>query len=194
MSSATKCSFQNFDLKYYKGLTPKGKRFYEIMKKNYTFCIEYAENFSERSKNIFIMGLTGLGKTHLSLAIANVVLKKGYEVICGSMSTLLQKVEAEHFGREKTNSKFLQELIDVDFLIMDDIGAEHKTEFNESMLYTIINTRINTKKVTLANSNLTAVQFDKRYNTRITSRMLNDFHVLGFLGNDIREQMKREKK
>ena len=46
------------------------------------------------------MGNTGLGKTHLSLAIAAVVTQKGYGVVYGSVNNLVSKLEKEHFGRE----------------------------------------------------------------------------------------------
>ncbi len=45
-------------------------------------------------------GGTGLGKTHLSLAIANEAIQKGYGVVYSSVGNLVTKLENEHFGRE----------------------------------------------------------------------------------------------
>lgn len=44
------------------------------------------------------MGNTGLGKTHLSLAIAGEVINKGYGVIYGSAQNLLARLEKEKFS------------------------------------------------------------------------------------------------
>ncbi|MFR1992942.1 MAG: ATP-binding protein [Eubacterium sp.] len=45
------------------------------------------------------MGGTGLGKTHLSLAIANVAINKGYSVIYGTAQNILGDLQNENFGR-----------------------------------------------------------------------------------------------
>lgn len=45
------------------------------------------------------MAGTGLGKTHLSLAIAGGVIKKGYGVVYGSVNNIINRLEQEHFGR-----------------------------------------------------------------------------------------------
>ena len=43
------------------------------MARNFDFCKNYAQSFDLSSFSILMMGETGLGKTHLSLAIANEV-------------------------------------------------------------------------------------------------------------------------
>ena len=74
-SGSSSCSFENFDLSYYidngaeDGTNPRRK-----MHNYYNFCINYANDFSADSPSIVMMGKTGLGKTHLSLAIANTVI------------------------------------------------------------------------------------------------------------------------
>lgn len=52
-----------------------------------------------QSPNLFLFGSTGLGKTHLSLAIAGKVMEKGFGVVYGSAPDLLAKVERERFVR-----------------------------------------------------------------------------------------------
>ena len=70
-----KCGFENFNIEYY----PKEAQ--TKMSNIYSFCVKYAENFCPSSENILFMGKSGLGKTHLSLAIAKEAVKKGYNVI-----------------------------------------------------------------------------------------------------------------
>ena len=94
-------------------------------------CMDYAKNFSFSSPNIIMMGSTGLGKTHLSLAIARAVIDKGFGVVYGSVNNLIDKLEREHFGRDEESST-RQSLMDCDLLILDDLG----TEFRTCLLYT----------------------------------------------------------
>ncbi|MDR0918969.1 MAG: ATP-binding protein, partial [Oscillospiraceae bacterium] len=162
-------TFETFNLNFYRSQkSTMGKDAYEIMNNNFEYCKNYAYNFSENSKSIFMVGFTGLGKTHLSLAITNVVAKKGYCLIFGSISEQIRIIENEHFNKNGYNGDTLKELLDTDFLILDDLGTEFKTEFNENTLYEVINTRINNKKPTIISTNLTIEEIQYRYNTRIT--------------------------
>ena len=90
-------SFDSFSLSYYKGDD------YFTMKNISEFTRQYAETFTSDSCSILMFGNTGLGKTHLSLAIANRVLEKGYSVIYDSVINILRKIEQEHFSREHSS-------------------------------------------------------------------------------------------
>jgi DNA replication protein DnaC len=192
VSQSGNCSFQNFNLNFYKGQkSPNGKDAFEMMRNNFEYCKKYAETFSENSKSLFMVGLTGLGKTHLSLAIANVVVKKNFNTICSSIVDILRNIENQHFSKTKSENDILKDILTADFLIMDDLGTEFKTEFTESTLYNIINTRINEHKPTIISTNLTIEEIQNRYNTRITSRLLFNYHMLPFVGADVRQLKQR---
>ena len=129
------CSFDTFDLNYYStevdaatGVVPR-----TIMGNIYRFCRSYAENFTPESRGLFLIGDTGLGKTHLSLAIAKDVISKGCMVAYGSAQDFLRAVEEEHFGRSE-GKETLDGLLDVDLLILDDLGAEFSSSFNLSTI------------------------------------------------------------
>ena len=178
--------FNSFSLQFYStekdanGLVPK-----EEMQAIFEFCKSYAKNFSEKSDSLFLYGKTGLGKTHLSLAIASEVIQKGYGVIYGSAQNLFSKLEKERFGKaidEDTESL----LLDCDLLILDDLGTEFSTGFTVSEIYNIINTRGLRQKPTIINSNLDFSELQRKYSDRITSRILGSYMVLHFCGGDIR--------
>ncbi len=180
--------FDNFSLDRYPkqseqpGVSPR-----EIMGKIYQYCKEYAEHFTEHAESMLFFGDTGLGKTHLSLAIARVVLQKGYGVIYGSVNHLLGQIENEHFSKEKT-AVALQSMLDCDLLILDDLGAEFTTPFTVSALYDLINSRILNNKPTIINTNLTVQELEKQYAQRIVSRICGCYKCFKFLGMDLRLQ------
>lgn len=179
-------SFDTFSLAYYSGDDYFNmKRFFEYLK-------QYAENFTPHSNSLLIFGKTGLGKTHLSLAVANKVLEKGYSVIYDSAINILKEMEKEHFSREHI-SEMTDLVMETDLLILDDLGTEHTTPFYSSTIYNIINTRLNRKKTTIISTNLDYEGISKRYEPRVASRLTTMYANMNFVGSDVRLQKKNEK-
>lgn len=179
------CSFDDFSLAYYddKQTTILGCTAHEAMRENLKICRQFAESFHLPSNGILMRGATGLGKTHLSLSIANVVLKKGYSVIYGSAPDLFRKIEQEHFGR--TDGDTVEMLQGADLLILDDIGAEFESKFYVSALYGIINNRMNSGVPTIISTNCDHSELNNRYGERIHSRFMT-LEQLIFVGSDVR--------
>lgn len=152
------------------------------------YCRDYSEEFSLSSQSLFMRGKTGLGKTHLSLAIAMAAVEKGYGVIYGSVQTLLGKLEKERFDKNSTDRGEAEELLlGCDLLVLDDLGTEFSTSFTIAWLYNIINTRLMRKLPTIISTNLTPEELEARYAERITSRLTNCYDSLKFFGRDIRQ-------
>ena len=93
-----KCTFDNFNLDFYKNITDKnGNSVYDKSKNIYEYMKAYSEDFTPRSKSLYIFGKTGLGKTHLTLAAVKTIVEKGYYVLYGSASAILSSLEDERF-------------------------------------------------------------------------------------------------
>ena len=186
------CDFNHFSLEYYRGKKDAdGDDCFEIMKKIYDFCKDYAESFSLKSESLLMYGKTGVGKTHLSLSIAKAVAQGGFNTAYGSIVNLLTIIEREHFNKvREENMDTLNLLINADLLVLDDLGAEISSQFYESVIYNIINSRINLGLPTIISTNLTAAELQKKYNERIISRIFGEFSTLCLVGEDIR-QIKR---
>lgn len=177
------CRFDNFKLDYYPegvGTSPRRR-----MESVLDFCKTYAAEFSQKSSSLLLYGHTGLGKTHLSLAIAGKVVEAGYGVIYSSAQNLFNKLEKEKFGRSDGNTE--ENILGCDLLIIDDLGAEFTTQFTVSALYNIVNSRELEGKPTIISTNLTPEQLLSTYSERIASRILNNYTLLRFDGTDIRQ-------
>ncbi len=185
-------SFEDFNLNYYSKKEVNGECPYNAMKGIYLSCQEYVKDFDTYSNSLYFYGRTGLGKTHLSLAIADAVIKKGYSVIYGSVITFLNKMEKEKFGRGDANIDTESLLIDVDLLILDDLGAEFSTSFTFSALYNIINSRIARGVPTIISSNLNIEELKQRYPESIASRIIGNYQTICFIGDDIRQKKNDE--
>ncbi len=176
-------SFETFDLAYYSGEDRK------LAERNLEFCKAYSAKFSKESESLLFFGATGLGKTHMTTAVAKTVIEKGYDVFYNSAPNIFASLEAEKFGREVLFPS--SALFDCDLLIIDDLGTENPSALNVNFIYNIINTRLVGKKPTIINTNLSIEEIQRRYTDRIASRMLGEYSILRFTGRDIRMQKVR---
>lgn len=181
-------TFDSFSLDYYpKEYDQKyNLSVYEHMKKLYDFCVDYAKNFNKNSISILMKGNTGLGKTHLSLAIANEVIRKGFGVIYVSAPSLVNKLEKNYFSNSNESDDTTSLLTTCDLLIIDDLGTEFHTQYSVSALYNIINSRMLFEKPTIINTNFSMRELEKQYTDRFVSRINGHAQKLDFLGSDIR--------
>ena len=188
------CRFDNFDLNYYSDKTDSdGNNPKRRMTSIFKLCCEYAIGFSpEKSENLFFTGGVGLGKTHLTMAIVDEVIKKGYFPVYGSAENLFSAIEKEKFYSQ--SSGVYDAILDCDLLVIDDLGAEMVTSFTKSVIYNIINTRILKHKPTVINTNLSMKDIEERYTARVSSRLIGNYNANKFLGNDIRQQKLLNKK
>ena len=176
--------FDNFSLEYYHDPLDRERASYALAK-----CRQYAEGFSPQSGNLLLIGPTGLGKTHLSTAMARTVLERGYDVVYETIQNILSDFEYDRFksGYSDTTPRGDRYLA-CELLIIDDLGTEQLTQFTLATLYHLLNTRLNHGKQTIINTNVTGEELQTRYESRITSRLLGEYDVLLFSGNDIRMQ------
>ncbi len=186
-----KCTFDSFRLDCYPNIVDPvlGISQKEQMKTVYEYCYEWAKDFSKNSTGLIMLGKTGLGKTHLSLAILGVVINKGYSVYYDSVQNIMDKLQKEHFSRNAQGEQesITQELFESDLLILDDLGAEFSTQFTVSQLYNILNTRMINSLPVIISTNLTVREIEEKYSQRIASRIVGSCIPLQFCGKDIRQ-------
>ena len=184
------CTFESFSLEYYQ----EDERVYRQMEKVFRACQSYGEKLRPDSPSMLFRGGTGLGKTHLSLAIAGKAIEKGMGVIYGSAQSFAVALEKERFDREPpeegdTNTQ----LTECDLLILDDLGTEFPSAYVNAALYNIINSRMLAERPTIISTNLTLKELESRYSERFASRIAGYYGKLEFLGNDVRVQKRLQK-
>ena len=99
-----------------------------------------------------------------------------------------RRAEALREG-DKTNSNKLSPLLDVDLLVIDDIGAEPQFKnVTCEYLYLVISERARYHKKTIITTNLKPLEFIDRYGERIYSRIFDKSKsiLLNLKGEDLR--------
>lgn len=182
-------SFETFSLEWYSeeddsnvGISPR-----ENMDWVCRTCKRFAENFDGESGNLLFCGAPGLGKTHLSAAIAREVADCGWSVVYDTANHIFERFEAQKFGRDDDAENDVNRVLHCDLLILDDLGTEMTTNFVQSALYQIVNTRLMERRSTLISTNLMVHEISNRYSEQIASRIEGEYRVLPFFGEDIRK-------
>lgn len=180
-------SFENFSLDYYSD--SRADR--EEMERNLTIAYRFAQGFhGVGSGNLLLMGGTGLGKTHLSSAMARTIIEAGYDVYYTGAQGMLSDFERERFGNSSVPGagEDTERYFECDLLIIDDLGTEVTNQFTVSCLFNVINTRLNLGRSTVISTNLMPAELKSRYTDRIVSRLLGEYRALRFVGKDVRAQ------
>lgn len=182
-----KCSFETFSLEYYRSSPEHYQRMSQILRT----AREYAEGFTLRSDNLLLVGGTGLGKTHLSVAIAKAVVERGYDVKYTSAIGMISDFEAQRFGNSSGAAQGAGDTsvyFGCELLVIDDLGTEMNNQFTSTSLYNLINLRLDRGLPTVISTNLSPQDLRTRYWDRITSRMFGEYRILPFIGKDVRMQ------
>ena len=156
--------------------------------------LEFINKIDEpKEKNLLFTGEPGLGKTFLTNCIAKELLNKGKTVIYQTAPRLLDIIMNYKMRYQKQDDFADGEynnLFEVDLLIVDDLGTEMLNSARFSELFTIINTRLLTQQSkctkTILSSNLSLEKMNEFYDDRLMSRLLGDFYICKFFGDDIR--------
>lgn len=188
-SNFKKENLDMFRLDYYSDAAEDGKVSpRENMKNVYMTCINYVRNFDTHEKNLFFIGNPGLGKTFLCNSIAKDLLDAGKSVIYQSSPDLMDTIRKYKFDfdKENENAPYLEELYNCDLLIIDDLGTELSSQFSNLALYNILNRRFLNNKKMIISTNLNTDELMSTYSERIYSRILGNFSMYKFFGDDIR--------
>lgn len=190
-------NFDTFDFGYYSeqvdkekyGITKSPRQNMEQIQK---IAKEFARKLKDKEqKNLLFIGNTGLGKTFLTNAIAKAVLDQSQSVIYQTAPIFMDQLMRYKFSFEEKSQSQYDKIFDVDLLIIDDLGTETLTNNKYTELFNVINTRLLKDKKIVISTNLTLNQLFERYDERVISRLIGEFRVCKFVGEDIRLKKKR---
>lgn len=114
----------------------------------------------EKEKGIYIYGDMGIGKTYILKKFAKLLAEKGFKIGFINTSNLLSEVKST-FGTDVNHHEILDMLQEVEYLFLDDIGAEKISSwFRDDFLFPLLNHRMENKKPTFFSSNYSLNQLE----------------------------------
>jgi len=185
-------NFSNFDYYLYSDKPYKGKMSpRENMKSIVDVAKDFIANFDNEKESLFFYGDSGLGKTFLSNCIAKELLDRGKVVLYRTAPDLIEGLRLNKLNSDNDSYfEYTDLLRECDLLIIDDLGTEPITPFSLQEIFSIVNARLLANKKFIISTNLPLSEVMNIYPERLCSRILGNFKLLNFYGEDIRIKRK----
>lgn len=146
------------------------------------------------ASNLCISGPCGSGKTHLAISILRKMIEAGrwlYVWFMPATDMLLEIKSAFEPNSLMNEADVIDKYVDMDFLVIDDLGAEYLTDWVISTFYRIIDRRFRDAVPTLITTNLSTDEIEARFGARIASRISN-YTLIQLRGRDFRKMNQAE--
>ena len=120
----------------------------------------YVDNFKDfkaEGKGLLLYGTVGTGKTYYAACIANSLIDKGYKVLMTNFARLTNQIQGMFEGKQA----FIDSLNHYQLIIIDDLGAERKSEYMQEQVFNIIDARYRSGLPFIITTNLTADEIKK---------------------------------
>ncbi len=109
----------------------------------------------KRYHGLYLYGPTGVGKTHLAIAMVNEVIRAGHAALFVKVPALLDRLRSAYDpDAEYSYDTVFEQVSSVPFLVLDDLGAQRTTPWAIEKLNLIVDGREMHRRLTVVTSNL----------------------------------------
>jgi DNA replication protein DnaC len=123
-------------------------------------ALKLVDEFPVADRGLLFHGEAGVGKTHLAVALMKeIIRRKSGRALFYETRELLKLVRDTYNSRaESTELDVLKPVLEAELLVLDDLGAEKKSEWVEETLGLVVNTRYSERRLTVFTTNLSDVE------------------------------------
>jgi len=121
---------------------------------NKAFKILKKDKTTNNIRGVYVYGSYGVGKTLMLHTFLNAIQQEGFKCVFAKVSTLSKKLKSNFDKNNVVNEEIIDMYKKCDILVFDDIGVSDVSEwFINQVLFDILDTRYNKKKLTYFTSN-----------------------------------------
>ena len=130
-------------------------------------------------KGVFLLGPTGTGKTHLAVGIGLHIMQRNRLVLFVTAQRMFCRIkDSWRKGSDESQSDVIRLLTQPDLLILDEIGVQFGSKFEEEALFDVMNERYEKRKPTLLLSNKDESEVRALIGERVYDRLREDGGVI----------------
>jgi DNA replication protein DnaC len=134
------------------------------------FCGDI-DNRLDAGRGLWLVGDSGTGKTTLAMLVSKAAIEAKRTTAIYSMPRLMA-VLRESIESDDGLLALLDRLATVDLLHIDDLGAEHRTDWVLEQLYSIVNTRYEDERSIVITTNSMPAELEEQIGGRTVSRLV----------------------
>lgn len=155
---------------------------------------KYVDNFKtmlKDGKGLLLYGSVGTGKTYAACEVANALIDKDYPVLVTNFARLTNTIQGMFEGKQN----YIDSLNRFALLVIDDLGAERKSEYMQELVYNIIDSRYRAGLPFIVTTNLEISELKSTAevgNARIYDRVLERCFPIEVNGASKRRKAVRE--
>jgi DNA replication protein DnaC len=147
---------------------------------------------SAKQPGLLLSGTVGSGKTHLAcIALQEMIVRQCKAARFLSISRTYFARLRDTFSEESESYgqtwQVLDQLCNMPFLLIDDFGTQRGTEWENEMIYELIDARYTEERPTIVTTNISVEDFKRRDNDRVCSRILHMCRPIAMTGSDYRK-------
>ncbi len=144
-----------------------------------------AQDYERGKKGILLMGPSGVGKTFLVAAfIHEIIFTHGVPAHFRDFFHLLADLRSG-YSQDRPESELIQPLVNVEVLVIDELGKGRNTPWEQNILDVIISQRYNNRKTSIFTTNYTT-----KKSTTLAERMRPKDAVPGEGDSELRDTLR----
>lgn len=141
----------------------------------------------ESGRGVAMFGRPGRGKSHVAVAACRRALSRGVAAGYYNVAELVGRIQDTYSPREEeTRRAVIEEVARRRFVVLDDLGKEHRSANVDSIVYELVNALYLNRSTLLLCSNLLDSEYRERYDEAVRSRVAGMCEVVVVAGGDRR--------
>ena len=154
-----------------------------------SFAAEFWIKHMAAGSFLVLGGVTGTGKSHLALAIAQQVMLRGTAMYMDAIEMIRRVRGTWRRGSDKSEEEMYQLLSgDIDLLVVDEVGVQRGSDDEQMIWFDVVNRRYRDNRPTILLTNLDGKAFVEFMGPRIMSRLAERARYVTFQWPDWRRR------
>ena len=193
------CSFGNFDC-YWEGTGARNDTLWAALNSAERYAADYTPG---DARGLLFLGLPGVGKTHLLVALLKALGERGADCLFLDYQELLRRIQHSYNPVARTTEyELLQPVLATEVVAIDDLGNNRISDWVEDTVTYVVNHRYSQNRPTLFTANLseermegapgeriTRATFEERLGPRVASRLKEMCRFVNLKARDYRSRL-----